>query len=133
VWAWSRWRGRRDFLLLRLDLQRAPAFRADLVARRAWTARDRRADEAPLRREQTWTDGAGSDVDVRDDGGAEVRELRTFWDRLDRLSGGVWRISVRPLVPHLEIHLLPPRLETTESRQLLGAVRELAEVVAAPR
>ncbi len=133
LWALSRRRGRRDFLLLRLDLVRAPRFRADLIDPRAWTARDRRGDDLPFDREQTWTDGSGAEVQLRHDDGADVGRLRGFWDRLHRLSGGTWRLSVRPLVPHLEIHLLLPPLEVGDARQLLGTVRELAEAVAAPR
>jgi hypothetical protein len=69
---------------------------------------------------------------VRSDGAADLARLRTAWDRLSGLSGGVWRISVRQLVPHVEVHCLFPSLETGDARQLLTAVRELAEAVAAP-
>lgn len=133
LWALARRRGRRDFLLLRLDLVRAPRVRADLVDPRAWTARDRRGDDAPFEREEAWTDAAGGAVHVRHDGGADLARLGAFWDRLDRASGGAWRISVHPLVPHLEIHLLVPPRGTSDPRELLGTVRELAEAVAAPR
>jgi hypothetical protein len=132
LWALSRGRGRRDFLLLRLDLVRAPRVRADLIDPRAWTARDRRSDDAPFDRQDTWTDGAGAAVAVRHDGAADVSQLEAFWDRLARESGGTWRISIRPLVPHVEVHVLFPAFET-DARALLGTVRELAEAVAAPR
>lgn len=133
LWALARRRGRRDFLLLRLDLARAPRSRADLIDPEAWTAKDRRGDDGPFDREETWTDGSGGTVHVRHDRAADLAGLRGFWDRLDRLSGGAWRISVRQLVPHLEIHLLVPALDASDARQMLGTVRELAEAVAAPR
>lgn len=133
LWAISRWRGRRDFLLLRLDLIRAPRFRADLIDRRSWTARDRRGDDPPFQREQAWTDAAGVEVQLRSDDDAELDRLRAFWNRLDQVSAGMWRLSVRPLVPHLEIHLVPPSRDGADARQLLSAVRDLAEAVAAPR
>lgn len=133
LWALSRGRGRRDFLLLRLDLVRAPRWRADLIDPGAWTAHDRRADDLPFAREATWTDGAGSTVQLRHDDGAGLARLRAFWDRLHRQSGGAWRISVRPLVPHLEIHLLVPPLGAADARELLGTVRELGEAVSAAR
>lgn len=132
IWALSRGRGRRDFLLLRLDLARAPRARADLVDPRAWTARDRRADDAPFEEEASWTDASGTAVSVRADRAADLAVLRAFWDRLDRESGGVWRISVRQLVPHLEVHVLFPSGDA-DARTLLGTVRELAEAVSAPR
>lgn len=133
LWALSRGRGRRDFLLLRLDLVRAPRFRADLIDPRAWTARNKRGDDAPFAREETWTDVTGTTVAVRSDGGADLARLRAAWEQVGSSSGGAWRISVRQLVPHLEVHCLFPSLETVDSRQLLTAVRDLAESVAAPR
>lgn len=133
LWALARRRGRRDFLLLRLDLVRAPRFRADLIDPRAWTAHDRRGDDAPFGREQAWTGSAGTEIRLRHDGGADLTALRGFWERLDRLSGGAWRISIRPLVPHVEIHMVLPRPGAGDARELLSTVRELAEAVAAPR
>jgi hypothetical protein len=133
LWLLSRWRGRRDFLLLRLDLVRAPRFRADLIDPHAWTAGDRRSDEEPFARERTWSDGAGNAVRVRGDDEVDVERLHPFWDRLRQTSGGVWRVSVRPLVPHLEVHVLPPASEAARARQLLGVVRELAEAISTPR
>jgi hypothetical protein len=133
LWALSRGRGRRDFLLLRVDLVRAPRFRADFVDPGAWTARDKRSADAPFSHQETWTAATGTAVAVRHDGGADLARLRTAWDQLSGSSGGAWRISVRPLVPHVEIHCLFPSLETRDARQLLGVVTELAEAVAAPR
>lgn len=133
LWALARSRGRRDFLLVRVDLVRAPRFRADLIDPRAWTARDRRSDDAPFEREQTWTDASGAEIRVRHDGGADVAGLRGLWEKLRGQSGGAWRISVRPLVPHLEVHVLVPPLETADARALLATIGELAEAVAAAR
>ncbi len=131
-WALSRGRGRRDFLLLRMDLIRAPRIRADLIDPRAWTARDKRRDDAPFAHEDTWTDAAGTTVTVRSDG-ADITAVRAAWDELTRSSGGAWRISVRQLVPHVEVHCLFPSLEAGDARRLTAAVRELAESLAAPR
>lgn len=133
IWALSRGRGRRDFLLLRLDLVRAPRFRADLIDPGAWTAGDRRSDDAPFAHQGSWTDATGRTVTMRSDDAADLARLRTAWDQLSGSSGGAWRISVRQLVPHLEVHCLFPSPESADARRLLGAVRELAEAVAAPR
>ena len=128
LWAFGRRRGRRDFLLARFDLVRAPRFRADLVNPRAWTAGDRRTGEAPFQRQHSWTDGSGNEIRIRDDG-TEPALLRDYWDRLGRESGGAWRISVRPIAPNLEIHLLVPALELADARRLLTTVRELSEAL----
>lgn len=133
IWAVSRGRGRRDFLLLRLDLVRAPRFRADLIDPRSWTARDRRSDDAPFAHQETWTDAGGRTVAVSSDGTADLARLRAIWDQLGRSSGGAWRISVRQLVPHVEVQCLFPPLESADASRLVGTVRELAELVATPR
>src|SRR5919106_1734984 len=54
LWAISRRRGRRDFLVLRLSLVRAPVVGADLVDPSAWTAGDRRSDELEPERQLDW-------------------------------------------------------------------------------
>ena len=133
VWALSRSRGRRDFLVLRLSLIRAPRLRADLVQPAAWTASDRRPDDAEPQVRESWTDAAGRAVDVSHDGQGDLAALRSTWDRLSGLSGGAWRLSIRPTVPHLEIHLLPPDAEVaadgTSARKLLREVSALAKAV----
>jgi hypothetical protein len=132
VWALSRSRGRRDFIVLRLSLVRAPRVRADLVLPEAWTASDRRPDEPEPRLRQSWIDAVGRAVDVSHDGDGDLAALRSSWDRLSSLSGGAWRLSIRTTVPHLEIHLLPPDVEATSARKLLREVSALAKAVAAP-
>ena len=133
LWAFSRSRGRRDFIVLRLSLLRAPRIRADLVDPQAWTASDRRVDDAEPDQQQQWTDAAGREIEVRHDGHADVGALQAHWDRLARDSGGAWRLSVRTTVPHLEIHVLPPDVERDDARRLLREVTALARKVAAPQ
>lgn len=129
LWALSRRRGRRDFLVLRLSLDRSPRYRVDLLDPRAWTAGDRRRDELEPEEHEDWTDAASRPVEIHHDGTADLARLRSHWDRLARDSGGAWRISVRPTVPHLEIHLLAPDPERTSSRRLLDEVGSLAKTV----
>lgn len=131
LWALSRSRGRRDFIVLRLSLVRAPRIRADLIDPQAWTASDRRADDATPEHEQSWTDASGREIQVRHDGHVDLGQLHGHWDRLGRDSGGAWRLSIRPTVPHLEIHLLPPDPEQANARHLLREVTELARAVTA--
>lgn len=132
VWALVHSRGRRDFLLLRLSLVRAPRFRADVVDPTAWTAGDNRLDEPPLDRTESWTIGSSGPLQARLDVGVDATALRKHVERLGRLSGGVWRASVRPTVPHLEIHLLLPDTTQVSSRELLDAVTDVARSVSAP-
>ena len=129
LWALARSRGRRDFLVLRLSLVRAPRVRVDLIDPAAWTAADRRRDEPEPELHESWTDANGRVVEIAHDGRADLQALRAHWERLGRLSGGAWRLCVRPTVPHLEIHLLPPALDGAGARQLLAEVTELARAL----
>ena len=127
LWALARSRGRRDFLVLRLSLVRSPLYSADAVDPRAWTAGHLvDADDMPARRTR-WTDASGTSIELRHDPDVETDGIERLWDRLGRVSGGAWRISIRPTVPHLEIHLLPPDPDRTSSRELLREVREIAD------
>ena len=130
LWALARQRGRRDFIVLRLSLVRAPVVRADLIDPSGWTAGDRRRDEPEPERQERWTDAAGRTIAVHHDGLADIERLRSCWNDLARDSGGAWRISIRPTVPHLEIHLLTPDTERASARRLLDAVGTLARALA---
>src|ERR671918_3049776 len=129
LWALARRRGRRDFLLLRLSLVRAPTVSVDLVATEAWTAGHTRRDTPEPEERETWTDAAGRGVDVRHDGRADLELLRGHWADLGQRSGGTWRISVRPTVPHLEIYLLAPDPERHDARALLDEIGRLASAL----
>lgn len=135
IWAVSHSRGRRDFIVLRLSLARAPRFRADVVDPAAWTSADNRRDEPSLDLSETWAGVGGSDrpLQVQLDDGGDAVQLRGLVQQLTRLSGGVWRVSVRPTVPHLEIHLLMPDISAVSSRELLATVTDGARALSAPR
>ena len=127
IWALARQRGRRDFLLIRANLVRAPRFAADLVDPAGWTPPGTaRPDEAlePV----SAGDGA---YEFRDDGRAPRDDLRRAWDTLAAGSGGVWRIAVRQTVPHLEIHVVPPDIRLSGSARLFTVIRQLAETITA--
>jgi hypothetical protein len=127
LWALSRSRGRRDFIVLRLSLVRAPRWEADLIDPTAWTAGHTRQDDTDLETDpEPWTDAAGRQVRVAHDGRADLDALRAHWNRLAQNSGGAWRLSVRSTVPHLEIHLLPPDPEQADARALFAEVGALA-------
>src|ERR671919_1108110 len=59
LWALARSRGRRDFIVLRLSLVRAPIWEADLVDPNAWTAGHQRLDDSDLEVRDPWTDASG--------------------------------------------------------------------------
>jgi hypothetical protein len=116
-WAWSRRRGRRDFLILRARLERSPRLELEAGDEQGWTGRDgiRRLDE------DVWAtaDWRSGELRVFHAAGTDPEQVRPLYDRLVAASGGVWRLSVRREPPHVEVHVRPP--EPQSSDQLSGA------------
>lgn len=124
LWVYARSRGRRDFLIIRANLRRAPRFSMDVGDPRGWTGRPDPADEGV--RTADWPDGCIAHVGP----GADEAAVRSAWDRLGQASEGVWRLTIQPVVPHLEAHLRPPSTRGAASDQVLGPIRDLAASLA---
>jgi hypothetical protein len=62
--------------------------------------------------------------------GADEAAVRSAWDRLGRASEGVWRLTIQPVVPHLEVHLRPPANDRVASDRMLAPIRDLAATLA---
>ena len=125
LWAYARWRGRRDFVIVRANLRRAPRFSADIRDPRGWTGR---ADYVELEEgdeTQLWPDGIVAHVTRGADGAA----IRAAWRSLSNTTAGVWRLTVQPVVPHVEVHFRPPPAATDPAR-VLTPIRDLAEELA---
>jgi hypothetical protein len=126
LWAFSRRRGRRDFLILRGWLRSAPAFEVEAGDARGWTGEDRlkRLDA------QAWRDASWGEEHVRmvTSADAEPATGRRAWEALAAASGGVWRLSVRREHPHLEVHVLPPDRGVPADR-LVETFRDLGRAV----
>jgi hypothetical protein len=135
LWAWARRRGRRDFLILRGTLAGPPRFEVEAGGSRGWTGSDRldRLDPAAWAR-TSWQDETGP-IDVAHSDRAEARELEEVhaaWDELAAPAGSLWRLSVRNLAPHLEVHVEPPGrdgLETADAAALIGAFGALGRLM----
>jgi hypothetical protein len=126
LWAFARSRGRRDFLIIRANLVRAPAFSMDVRDSRGWTGRLDDVDETDDPWQATdWPDGSVARVGH----GADEAAVRSAWSHLARASVGVWRLTVQPIVPHVEVHLRPPPEKATADG-VLGPIRELASTLA---
>ena len=124
LWAFARSRGRRDFVIIRADLQRPPRFSADVGDPAGWTGR--LEPDGGLDR-TAWPAGVvaafGPDADQ-----ALVSEA---WQRLSASTGGVWRLTIQPVVPHLEVHARPPASDATPADGFIDGVVELARQLAA--
>jgi hypothetical protein len=126
LWAWSRRRGRRDFLILRGRLRQAPRFELEAGDDRGWTGGDRlkRLDLEAWREEDWGIEHIRAVHSPEADPGA----AREAWTALQAASGGVWRLSVRREHPHLEAHVLPPE-PTASAEPLIRAFREVGQSV----
>lgn len=125
LWAWARAHRRRDFLILRAELTRPPAFELEAGDSRGWTGTDRlrRLDPAEWE-ESDWGDEF---LAVRHSGYAHPDMVRQFWDDFAAASGGVWRLSIRQQAPHLEAHMLPPDTTSVKADRLFALFRELGQ------
>ncbi len=123
LWAFARRRGRRDFIIVRGSMRRAPLFELEAGDERGWTGRD-----AMHRAQNGWQQADWGAPHVRAlFTGGDPGEMKRLWDRLQASSGGVWRLSVQRTVPHLEIHLMPPDTSKVTADRLFRPIRELAE------
>lgn len=125
LWAFARSRGRRDFIIIRTNLRQPPRSSADVGDPTGWTGRMDAPDERGWRR-QSWDGGVTAQLDGTIDEGL----IREAWQRLAAASGGVWRLTIQPVVPHLEVHVLPPDPGSVTADRLIDAVTDLASHLA---
>ena len=124
LWAFARSRGRRDFVIVRANLLRPPRFSMDVQDPRGWTSGADAVD--PESRVRDWAGGCVAHVGP----GADEPAIAAAWQRLTDASGGLWRLTVQPVVPHLEVHLRPPASGTVTADRVLSPIRDLAETLA---
>ena len=128
LWAFARSRGRRDFVIIRANLVRAPRFSVDVRDPSGWTGRpDRQEESDDWAEAQSWPGGSVARIGP----GADESTVRSAWDRLSDITGGVWRLTVQPLVPHLEVHFRAPGpTGGATADEVLTSIRELAASLA---
>jgi hypothetical protein len=125
LWAYARWRGRRDFLIVRMNLVAAPRFAIEVRDPRGWTGRagghETHGSDGDPSRVLDWPGGALA----RGGPGADEPAVREAWTRLSGVSDGVWKLTVQQVVPHFEIHVRPaPTAHGAD--ELMAPMRELA-------
>jgi hypothetical protein len=130
LWLFARAGGRRDILIFRASLRRAPRLDLEAASDQAWLkAAD--LDEAAEWPAVAFPSGVRAVASPGADP-AFVGAARTTWERLAAASGGPWRLSIRRTVPHLEVHVRPPRDQGMAPERLVRAFRELAGELARP-
>jgi hypothetical protein len=132
LWAFARSRGRRDFVIVRVNLVRPPRFSVDLRDPRGWTSQWESAAADPAGDDDAdWPAVHADGTSVRASSGADEAAVRATWDRLAKATGGVWRLTVQPIVPHLEVHFRPPPTAGVPGDRVLAPIHDLATTLAA--
>jgi hypothetical protein len=126
LWAYARYRGRRDFLIVRANLRQPPRYVLEAWDPGSWTGRNHAPDAADAGESTSWVPGAVAHAGP----GADAGAARDAWERLAALTDGVWRIAVQPVVPHLEVHLRPAAPERATAAEVLAPIRDLAAALA---
>jgi hypothetical protein len=120
-WPLSRARGRRDTLIIRGILRRAPSFDVEVLNPASWSARD-----ALPRVPRDWLQAAApGGVVVHHAGAAALGHAFALLEIAQRAGMKMWRLSVRRTEPNFQLHVpLPDRRQG--AREFFEAVRALA-------
>ncbi len=125
LWAISRRRGRRDLVIIRADLRRAPRLELHLADPAAWTSGEtvRLLDDPGERWERLpWPTPAAAGWR----GQGDPMALRSTIERLAAGAGQLTRLSISQTVPHLEVHLQPPDPNRVPAERLTRPFVDLA-------
>jgi hypothetical protein len=124
MWALGRARGRRDTLIIRGVLRRAPSFELEALNPVSWSHRDalpRVPRQWPIRQAPT----AGGVVVHHPDAGV-LQHADALLEIAQRAGLAVWRLSVRRTEPNFQLHIpLPDRRQP--AREFFETVQALAE------
>lgn len=126
LWLFSRWRGRRDLMIVRARLRQPPAFEGEWGNPSMWTGRE-------ILQRIVWGEWetmelAGGRLAYR--GSLAPQVITECLGELSRWYPYVARLSVRRAEPHhLQIHVGFPRDQKIHARELFQQIRRIAERV----
>jgi hypothetical protein len=127
VWAFSRWRGRRDLIIFRTQLRSAPTYELEAFDPKGWTT----GGIERKMHERNWTP-----LDLSATGwsllayysGEPPRAPKPLIDLASQAGGRLVRLSVHRSVPNLEVHwLLPDISSRPTARDMFTKLRQLGE------
>jgi hypothetical protein len=125
-WPLSHARGRRDTLIIRGILRRAPSFELEALDPASWSARD-----ALPRVPRDWLHAAApGGVVVHHDGAAALGHAHALLEIAQRAGMNLWRLSVRRTEPNFQLHTALPD-PRQGARDFFEAVHALADRVLA--
>jgi hypothetical protein len=127
-WLLSRFRGRRDMLIFRGQLNSAPRLEYEVLAPESWTGRSA-ASRAALAQ---WGDEAlGGYHFVAPKASLPVSRTNAsnLLESAHKVHPKIWRLAVRREFPQLELHIPMPNPKTCDAGQFFQSVRSLAQGV----
>ncbi len=128
LWLISYFQHRRDVLIIRAQLQTAPAYEFDLIAPDAW-------DETKQAGQLETRQWASEPVDVLNFSAPSTTRSLSRAIAMDalpiarRIHPRVWRLSARRNETQLELHVPLPSLRQTSASDFFTALRALGEQV----
>lgn len=123
IWAFSRWRGRRDTLIVRGKTRRPPPHDIEALSSGSWSARDAQRRIAS----ESWpleSSAAGLTIFTKAEGDRVLAEALIGLARDAGME--MRRLSVRRQEPHLQLHVDLPA-PTTPADAFFQALRAIAE------
>ena len=126
----GRVRGRRDLLIMRGRLRRAPRFEIEAGNTLGWTGRDGLGllDWSAWDRAEWGLAG----VEVAHSSDADPQTLRRVWQGFSGIGAPLWRLAVRRDIPHVQVHLALPDITKTRADELVRLFVELGHVAIRP-
>jgi hypothetical protein len=119
-WPLSRARGRRDTLILRGTLRRAPGLELEIVDPASWSGR-----EALPRIPREWQIRDGR-LRIHHDSAAALARAEALLALAERAGFAVQRLSVRRAEPNFQLHVTLPE-RRAPAREFFDAVQAMAE------
>jgi hypothetical protein len=127
-WGWARWRGRRDMLIFRAQLESAPGYEIEVFDPNAWTTHNTERDVA----KKNWTKldlAPHPALRAYYSSKADTSQISRIVNLANQLDGKLIRLSIHRDLPNLEIHWLLPDLKTARANQVFGQVKQIASTL----
>ena len=127
IWAWNRWRGRRDLVMLQLTLRKQPLWGLEVFRPGTLLAGDARHYAS----QEGWTESSLDGLQVACGGDAPLRLAQDLVGLLDSERGRLLRLAVRRQGHHLTLAMYVPDPAGFEPRQLSSLAERLAKQLVA--
>lgn len=126
LWAFTRWRGRRDILIFRAQMEAAPRFELEVFDPKGWTTMGTERDV----RKKDWKSidlGSVSSLHAFYSGGDGGMDAKPLIDLATRAGGSLVRLSLHRSIPNLEMHVRLPDIKLQSAQNLFQKIKQIAQ------